>query len=877
MIRRALIRCSRCSGAKAIRTNSRAEALVFLQSKLSLRPPPSITATLSCTFSTFPEQQYEPFHVTSFKDYTTRILEDTAIGEMQEADWNEAHTIFLWWTQQATPEAVETAWRLLDRLVQEQRASNTVYIKLETHWLNRLLETSRIVTANDKQGGVELVVGPMEWLSRLDQYAPYLLPNAATYSMIIRSLTKWNEEPDPEFVESLLYRMYEEAEDNPEVLPDVATYNSVLYMWSNSGLDEAPQRSEALFEHMEQHGLEPDAISYGTLITTWSRSREANAAIRAQEVLREMEQRVGFTNNAAYNAALAAWERSSHKQSVQRCDALFREMMQLYEDGNDDVKPDGTSFRIVIRKCAVNGQNVARADVIIRQMQQMYADGELDTEPPRKLLELILHQWANSASPNASERAESLLRFMHDLYAKGNDKMKPTLRNFSPVIAAWTKSTNYNAASHAEDVLNWMLKGFEGDEKMIPNRTMCSSIISAWSKSRDPDAPKRAQALLDQMHEWYECGNESVKPNIITYNALIKVWVKSRHPEGTERIESIMRHMGDVGIHPDRVSYNQLMNAYANRSGDDPSAPERAESVLRHLAQRYEAGEKHMKPDLISFSIIMKAWSNSPVEGAAERAEEFLRYMQDVYESTGDEGIRPNAVCFATAIQAWIKNASSGSSSSPDAAIRAANLLEEVHDLQRAGVKDMKLQKQIYFDILQLLAKSRSANAGQVAERLLLHLQSLAEQGHTHMSPSTKFFNLTIRAWSISGHAMAAQRAESILNLMLELNQKGIRPDLQPNRLTYNFVIKAWSKSGDIFGGKRAEQHLHRMRELSEAGHDEFTPDAYTYGDLAVAWRNSGHVNAKNKANKYAELSKRLNKQVKASSSSNEHNGVGGD
>ena len=695
------------------------------------------------------------------KDYTRHVLTNMPVGSMRDADWNEAYPAFLWWTQQGTPESITTAWQLLDRLVQEEQHHDYSRGYLQTHWLNRIVEASRLVTIENEEGEPTLVVGPMEWLERLEWYAPYLLPNSATYSMVMHTLTKWTkeEESTAHVVEQLLVRMHEESQkDNPTVLPDVETYNAVLYAWANSGLEEAPHKAQALFDKMKEHEIQPDQVSYGTLITTWARSLDPNAPLKCLEILRLMEQQGDEPNTIIYNSVMSAWERSSRPDAAQQVDVLFREMMTLYyQNGIESVQPDDTTLRIVLRTILRSG-SVARADAIIRQVHEMNQQGELNLVIPRWSFHATLHEWANLRnSKNAGERAESLLRLMIELYVNGNKEMKPKLRNFSPVIAAWTRNANRHGASNAEAILNAMLEFAEqvGDDKMVPNTLMCSSIINAWGRSTENSAPERAKAMLRRMQEWYEAGNRGVQPEIITYNSLLKVYAKSRRSDAPKRIEALLREMGNANITPSRISYNHLINAYANTK--DRLAPERAESIVRHLRDRFEAGDKAMKPDYITYTTVIKAWVNSGLEGAAERAEELLRFMQDSFTKTGDIEIRPNGTCFAMVINGWVL------SNSPDAAIRAGNLLEEVHDLQRQGADDMLLRKQTYFDVLQLLADSTDVSAGQTSERILLYMYELTEQGHSQMFPSTKFFNFTLRAWAKCGHRLAAPRAESIL------------------------------------------------------------------------------------------------------------------
>lgn len=630
---------------------------------------------------------------------------------MTNQDWEQAYPVFLWWTHQSTPESTRTAWRLLDRLVEEERVS-CGEPHLQTFWLNRIVEVSRKVFVSKKNP--RLVVGPLDWLDRIDLYGAYLPPNHATYGMIMDSLTRWSDEPTVELVESLLDKMYASAPMNPEVRPDVTTYNAVLYAWANSGLDEAPKRAERVFQRMVEKDIVPDVVSFNTLISVYARSWDPSAAQQAESILRDMQEneRVEI-NTIAYNTVLTAWKRSRQQDSALRAENLLHEMTNLYENGNDAVKPDAQSFGVVIRK-QVYVQNVERADVILRKMTEMYRARDLEVEPKmyRKLYDNVIDEWANVYHPQMGDRAESLLRDMYELSLEGNTYMKPCLGNFMAVIAAWTKRSHPDAAKRAQDVLEWMLELHQqyGDPKMIPNVMMCTSIINAWAKNRDKEAPERAEALLRRMHEWHEAGNKGAKPNAITYNSVLKAWAKSRHPEAPQGAEAILRQMqekyqaGDTDVRPDRVSYNSLLNAWANSS--DPSAPDRAEYILRYMDDMYQAGDDGMKPDIIAFTTVIKAWANSEVDGAAERAEFLLRYMNERYRLTGDPDLAPNAVVYETVIDALVK------SSAPDAAERAALLLGEILELQVKGHAGMKPKKRVYYKVLELLAKSPDKDAG---------------------------------------------------------------------------------------------------------------------------------------------------------------------
>ena len=70
---------------------------------------------------------------------------------------------------------------------------------------------------------------------------------------------------------------------------------------------------------------------------------------------------------------------------------------------------------------------------------------------------------------------------------------------------------------------------------------------------------------------------------------------------------------------------------------------------MQHM---YEAMNLRAQPNTICFATVIKAYSRSREIGAAERAEEILNWMFDVY-TAGKLDAKPNTIAFTSFCDAW--------------------------------------------------------------------------------------------------------------------------------------------------------------------------------------------------------------------------------
>jgi hypothetical protein len=218
----------------------------------------------------------------------------------------------------------------------------------------------------------------------------------------------------------------------------------------------------------------------------------------------------------------------------------------------------------------------------------------------------------------------------------------------------------------------------------------------------------------------------------------------------------------------------------------------------------------------------MNAWANVGSFEAAEQAEATLeslvkRAKADKKENANydDERsrlvlVRPDTIVFNSVIQCW---ATSGD--------------------VRAGKKSLRLLEQMK----ELAGTSSSENNGDEEEKLYFD---------TH--PDIITYNTVISAWSHCGKKNAAPRAEKIVKDLVMEQQKdqevdsenGGKTPVVANTITFNTVLHAWQRSKLPGATDRAEQLLEYM---IQSNNPEIQPDVYSFTCVMDTWAKSNEPN----------------------------------
>jgi hypothetical protein len=267
----------------------------------------------------------------------------------------------------------------------------------------------------------------------------------------------------------------------------------------------------------------------------------------------------------------------------------------------------------------------------------------------------VINALSRSMRPDAGELAEGILDKMEHIYATGeNPSARPNTHTYTAAIEAYANSGIEGSLEKTEEILERMIARYQsGDPEVLPNARCFNAAISAYAKRDSPGAAQQAEYWLNRMDGLYMAGLPDAKPNSFNYNSLITAWANCPDDEGSaqkaaevlERMEQCYAY-GDPACRPTTVSFNAVIDAYAKSRLDD--AAERAEQILRRMEDLYEAGED-VKPNTRSFNSVINAWAKSGRSDAAEKAQDLLDFMTKLYEA-GNEAVRPDVHSFCTVI-----------------------------------------------------------------------------------------------------------------------------------------------------------------------------------------------------------------------------------
>lgn len=266
-----------------------------------------------------------------------------------------------------------------------------------------------------------------------------------------------------------------------------------------------------------------------------------------------------------------------------------------------------------------------------------------------------------------------------------------------------------------------------------------------------------------------------------------------------------------------------------------------AERILRRVVEEQIAGNPCASGLEMSafYSAVIEAWANSGEDWAAERAEEILDHMQDIYEDNeNDESFRfkPEVAAFNSVLLAYAR---SNRSDAPQQAIR---VLAKIYDWYTSGRTDVLPNTETYSAVLGAFAKNGKPDSPKVVRQLLVHMQKLSET-YPSVKPDFNCHNAYIAALldSMARGNLSARKGAKLANDCLDEMMSSPDDAVRPNAWTFNMVLSAWSRSGAIEIVERAEELVKQLEAYhEESGHSEKTqPNANTYNCLIACYGRS--------------------------------------
>jgi alkanesulfonate monooxygenase SsuD/methylene tetrahydromethanopterin reductase-like flavin-dependent oxidoreductase (luciferase family) len=326
-----------------------------------------------------------------------------------------------------------------------------------------------------------------------------------------------------------------------------------------------------------------------------------------------------------------AWAFSSEPDAADQAAALLDKMEFLHLD--PDVRSYTKAMNAFARSAGRRADAGDRAADIFRRMAFKSSTRGASAHPNTFSYTAVVEAYANSAAVGSAAKADEWCREMVRTFQKGDSTVVPTSRAFHAVITGYAKSGEPHAGRKAQDAFDLMERMWEeyGVAECRPTNFNYNSLITAWANCPDePGSAQQARRVLQRMEELYQSGDAHVKPTTVTFNAVIDAYAKAAEKRTLEDDSSV----GNSYILP----------------SDGASAESQAEELLRHMEELHRTGENaDARPNVRSFNSVLNVWAKSGREEGADRAQEILALMENLYQRGNDE-VRPDVHSFCTVI-----------------------------------------------------------------------------------------------------------------------------------------------------------------------------------------------------------------------------------
>ena len=551
-----------------------------------------------------------------------------------------------------------------------------------------------------------------------------------------------------------------------------SAYQSVLSMsWQN-----APDEMDALHTQLEKFPPEsglPWPQHYAITIEAFSSASVdkddhtlREVASRCEDLLRRMEVR-HLAGNSYDKMSLAAYERVlwMYARGRQPAERLLAHVMSLLEEHADRVVVvDGVltaAWNHVLRAYHLTRQ----PEKVMRLWQRMKAR---NVQSNNVTAEMVLRAISCMKRSDAARQAELFLRSISD------HDIEITAAHYEVAVVAWSRSSEKGAAAAAQALL-WELERLydaadQRRDKLRPTVSMYNAVITAWARCRNHAAAKQ---VLERMMERAKDDKDCPTPDAVSLNAILDGLSRERSRTAARKAEDLLATMESLeNAQPDQKSYTSVMSAIV-RSGDW-EAPERVMRVYKRMqaASKEAKNGDLLRPDVVTYGMLLDMWAKSKRDDAGERAEQLLRDMQN-------DGLNTNVVNYNNTILAHAR------SKKPRSFERAEALLREMEMRDAARNQSVRPNTVTFTNVIQALKRSYVQDKAQVAWNLLQEMLRACGDGNTGLCPNIISFNSVITACAFTkGDEKARQRAVKLaLAVFTEMEKLKITPNSNSFRM----------------------------------------------------------------------------------------------
>ncbi len=388
---------------------------------------------------------------------------------------------------------------------------------------------------------------------------------------------------------------------------------------------------------------------------------------------------------------------------------------------------------------------------------------------------------------------------------------------------------------------------------IIPDRPF-KMVMYGWANlcKKVKFAPQRMREVLDLMIQEAEY-DKKIRDTV----AVSRIQDEESSSDDSHDDNTQDGVFAGLSCEPTVDIYNTLLQGLSQAATRSIQAAIESEQALKKMGKIHRGRGWHTKPNTRSYSLVLNAYANSNHATAGDRAESVLRDMIDCHEyerqdyleeygieyNTEDDELNdrkivtPDAIAYTMVIQAH------GNSDSAASADKALMLLHEL-------IESENLQPDSFCFANTITAFSKMAarkknpkhrvEAAERAEDILWIMVDLLENEKFELKDvSIVPFNACLNAWAQSFTPESPYRAEELLHKLLDPDLQAIT-QVRPNTVSFNTCIQAWSKAckfQESAEPAKAEELLTLLVKLSEDDDSSgLRPDIRSYATVMNAY-----------------------------------------
>jgi PPR repeat. len=389
--------------------------------------------------------------------------------------------------------------------------------------------------------------------------------------------------------------------------------------------------------------------------------------------------------------------------------------------------PDSNTYKQVIsiyaKTKSVSGAMTAQ--LIFDEMMSGSKSMSMESMPTTDTFNALMNCWLKCGSKRGRQRIESLLAKMVELRDSGCDSASPDIVSVNTAISAIGRSQRKDSVRKAY----FILKNMETIYGVKPDATSYNLVINAYAKSRDLQGGQKADNLLKEMEFQFRNGNRGVMPNSFSYSTVIDAM--SNDIRGGKLAEELLDrmhglHQSHGGAMPDTVVYNSIMNLYAIQG--DKDSIKRIQSILRFMEESLAQGNLNLKPNIISYNTLLKAFAYAR-DDFTQDAKTLLDRLSATNDDSNLKCVSPDAISYTTVISCYAR------SDVQWKAKIAQQILNEMVDSYRSGKSRNKPTVFTFNAVLNACAYTfnpkEKVDAFMVIVSTLVLLQEFTKPDHT--------------------------------------------------------------------------------------------------------------------------------------------------